>query len=135
MYVSRDRFGELKVHVENVFALLPEPSALKRWKPALNDSYFIITLDGSTMPFTWNNTQFDQFFWELGNCFKTRQEAEQACDAIHTLVMHFHNSNIGSSAQHTPVSEWSATTARPRRGVVTDSNARRRVSWIRQQYL
>src|SRR5262245_14980115 len=133
MYVSRDRFGELKVRVENVFAHLPEPSAPKRWKPACNDAYFIITIDGSTIPFTWRNTQFDQFFWELGNCFQTRQEAEQARDAIHALVMHLHSSNIGSSAHHSPVSAWSGM-ARPRGGVVTDPNVRRRVARMRQQY-
>ncbi len=84
--VIRDWLGELKASVEKVLSLFNQPAEPERWKPELNDPYFIITLDGNTMQLTWRDNQFDTLFWEFGNCFKTRQEAEQARDAIQEVL-------------------------------------------------
>ena len=130
MSVSRDRFGGLTAKVEHVFALLPDPSDPTRWKPALHEPYFILTVDGRTMPFTWRETPFDHFFWAVGNCFTTRHEAEHTRDALYALALDLHNGNIGSAARH-GLSDQSSGMARPRGGVVTAPNTRRRVARLR----
>jgi len=84
--VMRDWLGELKASVEKVLSLFNQPAEPERWKPELNDPYFLITLDGSTMQLKWRENQFDKLFWEFGNCFKTCQEAEQARDAIQEVL-------------------------------------------------
>src|SRR5439155_19919379 len=84
--VIRDWLGELRASVEKVLSLFNQPAEPERWIPELNDPYFIITLDGNTMQLKWRESQFDQLFWEFGNCFKTRQEAEQARDAIQEVL-------------------------------------------------
>jgi hypothetical protein len=38
------------------------------------------------MQLKWRENQFDKLFWEFGNCFKTRQEAEQAWDVIQEVL-------------------------------------------------
>jgi len=129
---SRDRFGGLKARVEHVFALLPDPSDPTRWKPIWHEPYFIITVDGRTMPFTWLETQFDHFFWAVGNCFPTRHEAEHARDAIYELALDLHHRSLGSAVRHGP-GDASPRMARPLGRVVTAPNARRRVARLRSQ--
>jgi hypothetical protein len=87
-----DGFDELKTCVENLLSLLPDPADPGRWKPARHEPYFLITVNGHTLRFTWRESQFDQFFWEGGNCFKTHQEAEQARNALQEVVAQFHKS-------------------------------------------
>jgi hypothetical protein len=40
--------------------------------------------------FTWRESHFDHFFWEGGNCFQTRQEAERAREALQEVVAQFY---------------------------------------------
>ena len=127
---SRDKCGGLTAKVEHVFALLPDLSDPTRWQPKLHDSYFINTVDGRTMPFTWRETSFDHLFWALGNCFPTPHEADQARDALYALAMDLHHRSLGSAARHGP-GDASPRMARPRGGVVTAPNARRRVARLR----
>ncbi len=127
---SRDKFGGLTAKVEHVFARLPDPSDPTRWKPTWHEPYFIITVDGRTMPFTWRATPFDHFFWAVGNCFKTRHEAEHARDAIYEFALDLHYRSLGSTARHGP-GDASPRMARPLGRVVTAPNARRRVAHLR----
>ncbi len=91
--VIRDWLGELKASVEKALSLFNQSAEPERWKPQLNDPYFIIALDGSTMQLKWRESQFDRLFWEFGHCFKTRQEAEQTRDAIQEVLAKL-NKNI-----------------------------------------
>jgi hypothetical protein len=88
--ILRNWVGELKASVEQALSLLHASAGSARWKPEVNDPYFIIMLDGSTRQFAWRNHHFDHFFWGVGNCFQTRQEAEHARDAIQAVLRNFH---------------------------------------------
>jgi len=83
-------FEALKTCVENLLALLPDPVDPARWKPAWHEPYFLLTVEGHTLQFTWRASHFDRFFWEGGNCFKTQHEAERAHDALHEVVAQCH---------------------------------------------
>ena len=44
------------------------------------DDYFFINANGSISNLTWNNTVWDNSLYSIGNCFKTREEAEKAVE-------------------------------------------------------
>jgi hypothetical protein len=51
-----DEFDELKTCVENPLSLLPNPVDPDRWKPARHEPYFLITVNGQTLRFTWRES-------------------------------------------------------------------------------
>lgn len=55
---------------------------LPRWKPEYEGSYYFINDRGKITPNMWENTNSDDLRYELGNCFRTPQEAETARDKI-----------------------------------------------------
>lgn len=44
------------------------------------DDYFFINANGFISNLTWNNTAWDNSLYSIGNCFKTREEAEKAVE-------------------------------------------------------
>ncbi len=60
------------------------------WKPALHQPYFVILGDGSIKVFRWSGTPFDHGAWQLGNCFKTRRDAERAREVFKQVLRVFH---------------------------------------------
>lgn len=67
-------FGEGKVTVkEKVKGEKP-----KRWKPQMNETFYVVgTTEGGTVEkWEWLNYPVDNFQYEIGNCFKTKEEAE-----------------------------------------------------------
>lgn len=47
------------------------------WKPNDDESYFYYSpCSGITYQGRWNNTSYDYCIWKIGNCFRTREEAE-----------------------------------------------------------
>lgn len=49
------------------------------WKPELNGIYYMINSIGIVRK-TENNSEIDEKYYEIGNCFKTREEAEFASE-------------------------------------------------------
>jgi len=58
----------------------------KHQRPANREHYFLVLANGEIKNFPWNDTVFDYEVWDFGNCFRMRQEAEQARDSIKKLL-------------------------------------------------
>jgi len=56
------------------------------WKPVEGDIWFSITTDGHIISRIWNTKDYCEQHYALGNCFKTFQEAEFACEKQKVLV-------------------------------------------------
>lgn len=68
-------FGENKVTVKEK---VKEEEKPKRWKPEMNEHFYVVgTGDGGGVAkWVWLNYDADNFQYEIGNCFKTKEEAE-----------------------------------------------------------
>lgn len=49
----------------------------RRWKPEINENYYYLISDGFVSFGPWKNDMTDMFKFDIGNCFKTEQEAEE----------------------------------------------------------
>lgn len=61
-----------------------------KWKPTENTKYFHILIAGGTAlvdHYLWKNDEVDRNYYELGNCFKTREEAEAKLEQIKKLLL------------------------------------------------
>jgi hypothetical protein len=77
---------------QDMLRLFQTPSPeLPRWKPANHESYYIILGGGDIRRFQWHGTAFDEEAWHFGNCFRVRQDAEEARDAVKEVFLNFHN--------------------------------------------
>lgn len=50
------------------------------WKPEKDEEYYVIDPDGDVYSDNWANMDTDELVYEIGNCFKTREEAEKAVE-------------------------------------------------------
>ncbi len=48
----------------------------KPWKPIINDIYYFVRSDGDVSSAQWINNVWDSSIYKLGNCYRTREEAE-----------------------------------------------------------
>ena len=67
-----DNYSEIK---------LPE-----KWKPSVGDRYWIITTDGVVGNLIWNDDPADNRLFNLGNYFRTREEALAMVEKIKKLL-------------------------------------------------
>jgi len=80
------KFGDQ--NFQRVNSILPEiimgeyKIIKKPWKPTRGDSYFQVNIDGSTSLYTWEGSAMDLADYAVGNCFRTRAEAEKNKDKI-----------------------------------------------------
>ena len=59
----------------------------KAWKPKMNETYYRI--DSKMLGvahWVWNEARGDKERWRIGNCFKTRNQAEDAYQKIIKLL-------------------------------------------------
>lgn len=69
------------------YLLLGECSTVKLpWKPKNDDDYWIVT-NTSVGTFVWVDSMFDYSCLKLGNCFRTKEEAEANADRIRKEIM------------------------------------------------
>ena len=68
----------------------------KHQRPANRDHYFLVLANGEIKNFPWNDTVFDHEVWDFGNCFRMRQEAEQARDSIKKLLHQLFFDELGN---------------------------------------
>lgn len=60
-----------------------------RWKPIKDTKYFHIIIAGGTAQvddYLWKNDEVDRNYYELGNCFKTKKEAEAKLEEIKKIL-------------------------------------------------
>ena len=48
----------------------------KPWKPIINDTYYFVRSDGDVSSAQWINNVWDSSIYKLGNCYRTREEAD-----------------------------------------------------------
>lgn len=49
----------------------------KRWKPKLDEDYWLVSDCGNVVKLWWYNDDADKWIYLTGNCFKTKEEAEE----------------------------------------------------------
>ena len=58
-----------------------------RWKPEIDEEYYCLGSDGSVTPDEWTGLIIDCNRFEIGNCFQTEEEAEQAVEYLKALAV------------------------------------------------
>ena len=57
-----------------------------RWKPEVDQTYYGIGIGGSVYSEYWNDLDVDHDRFNLGNCFQTKEEAEQVAEYLKALA-------------------------------------------------
>lgn len=58
-----------------------------RWKPEIDEEYYCLGKDGSVAPDEWTGISIDDDRFDIGNCFKTEEEAEKAVEYLKALAV------------------------------------------------
>jgi hypothetical protein len=67
---------------------------LERWKPKEREIYFSVdTIFGETACITNLNEHEDILRYDIGNCFKSKEEAERALEKVKKTLLNFHKEN------------------------------------------
>lgn len=66
------------------FEEIKEPT---RWKPKMDQMYYFLDSDGSVVDDDWNGWSIDDDRFEIGNCFQTKEEAEQVAEYLKALAV------------------------------------------------
>lgn len=61
----------------------------KRWKPKKYEWYWMIAFS-ELVPVMWNADGADLSRWQIGNCFKTKEEATDALEKFTALLLNSH---------------------------------------------
>ena len=63
---------------DTFISLLTDGATIKRkpWKPNIEDFYYIIDESGQSSSAQWYDDSIDINYYKIGNCYKTREEAE-----------------------------------------------------------
>lgn len=57
-----------------------------RWKPKFGEDYWVATGLGALQSFIWSGDMIDKAYYDFGNCFPTREEAETMAKEIKKLL-------------------------------------------------
>ena len=71
---------------------LPEwfEPVIERWKPKEGDTYWVIWTNGDFIDFEWDDYEEDQRKYNFGNCFQTREQAEEAVRRVRKTLLDYH---------------------------------------------
>lgn len=58
-----------------------------RWKPEIDEEYYCLGKDGSVTPDEWTGISIDEDRFDIGNCFKTEEEAERVVEYLKALAV------------------------------------------------
>lgn len=53
-----------------------------RWKPNEGEQCFFVDKYGHTDWFVWKNDEYDRNMYRIGNCYRTRKEAQAAAKRV-----------------------------------------------------
>lgn len=76
-YFTYDEALEIEKKLKNGFVEEVKDSL---WTPGYNENYWCIDEDGHINDYFYDNDLYDKGAIEIGNCFKTRQEAQKAAE-------------------------------------------------------
>lgn len=57
-----------------------------RWKPKIEEAYWIVTGNNDIIQSVWAGTHVDNKYFDFGNCFRTREEAETIAEKVKKLL-------------------------------------------------
>lgn len=73
--------AHIKMQEEKIEEYKKQIEELKKedvvWKPKKNERFFYSTFRGNVFETTWDNDNADNETYNMGNCFKTEEEAEK----------------------------------------------------------
>ena len=65
------------------FEIIEEP---KVWKPKESEKYYVFDEEVNIVRQYWANDEFDNIRYEIGNCFKTEEEAQKTLEKINIYM-------------------------------------------------
>ena len=73
----------------NIFDWFEEIEEPTRWKPEKNQKYYCVSGDGRIYDDAWNDylSITDRERFDIGNCFKTKEEAERVVEYLKALAV------------------------------------------------
>ena len=71
-----NKIKELQDELDQLKAAKIEAEQLKRWKPKIRELYYCINCGGALTQWYWLENDVDEWLYLIGNCFKTKEEAE-----------------------------------------------------------
>jgi hypothetical protein len=74
--------------IDEMLSLLDEPSG--QWIPKIDAFYWTVDGDGTVYEAFWQDDEMDKARAVFGNCFKSRQDAEQARGQVRAVLVNFH---------------------------------------------
>jgi hypothetical protein len=57
-----------------------------KWKPEIKNKYYFITECLIVESLRWNIDDTDAILWKIGNCFRTRKQAQQMAKKIKEML-------------------------------------------------
>lgn len=72
-----NKIKELENQIEELKAVKIEAEQPKRWKPNTDGKYWVVRGYGQTDWFFWVGDENNNWHYITGNCFKTKEEAEE----------------------------------------------------------
>lgn len=80
-WTALDKFPNI---LTDWFEEVNEPT---RWKPEMDQTYYGISIGSSVFSEYWNNLTVDHDRFNIGNCFQTKEEAEQVIEYLKALAV------------------------------------------------
>lgn len=77
--------GKLE-ELQNEAEMQKKQEALKPWKPEVGEEYFFVNNDLSICCFCNYNDEVDNYNFEIGNCFRTGERADQVVEKMRFLL-------------------------------------------------
>lgn len=77
---------ELKQRAINLKAKLEKSEEPKAWKPENHEKYWYVGYAGEIRDTLWNSRKTDHFHYNFGNCFQTKERAEQVAEKSKMLL-------------------------------------------------
>jgi hypothetical protein len=79
----------------------------ERWKPEEGEQYWIIAFS-EVVQSEWREDCADLSRWRMGNCFKTKEEAESAAEKVKALLLSLHDNGetLQDSIQDKQLPDW-----------------------------
>ena len=87
---AREHNVSLETVAKEICSLFEDcPAEPERWKPKEGEEFCFITHAGYVYCENYSD-KTNEDFWEFGNCFKTREETEQARDKVKEVLLDVH---------------------------------------------
>lgn len=82
--VHKDQLEENPNILDDWFEEINEST---RWKPEKFQEYYYVNSDGFAVVADWSDWSLDNGRFEIGNCFKTKEEAERVIEYLKALAV------------------------------------------------